>query len=236
MREKDLQFDRKKHLLYSRHAKKVIRSKLLADFGPERGEELWEAAQRQYVEYLKDAPDVGGKKSPHHGTYDSILVFAYCAVLPQRPTVEELQPLAAELFMSGFKLMGKFFDLNKPGHLALAARIFQNVANKDKALQARYPDGFHMEIKPFDKERGVIFYRFTQCPNADFARAHGLLDILPALCNCDHIGLKEIGAGLVRHHTCGRGTECDYCIVGSKSPILKEHPLETDGDGLWISR
>ena len=134
MREKDLQFDRKKHVIYSNHAKKVIQEKLVGKYGVRKGLAIWEAVQRQYVEFLKDAPYVGGKKSPHGGTYDSILVFAYYSAVPEKPTLDELQTMNAEIFMSGFRTLGKFFDLNKPSHLKLAAKIFQSVGDKDKKL------------------------------------------------------------------------------------------------------
>ena len=233
MREKDLLFDRKKHLLYSKQAKKCIREKLRADYGAERGEALWEETQRRFVESLKDAPDVGGKRSPHHGTYDSILVFAYYTVVPDKPDLAELHALNDELFMSSFKTLGNLFDLTKSAHFRLAAKIFQNVGDRDRALAC--PAGFQMENKPFDRENGVIFYRFTHCPNATFAAEHGLTHIMPALCNCDYVGLSEIGAALIRRDTLARGCECDYTIVGSESPLAKEHPRTTDERGFWVN-
>ena len=93
MREKDLQFDRKKHVICSNRAKKGIRAKLIADYGAERGEELWEKTHLKFVKFLKDMPYVGGKKSPHGGTYDSILVFAYYTVVPEKPSLDELQKM-----------------------------------------------------------------------------------------------------------------------------------------------
>ena len=54
MREKDLPFDRTKHAVYTRNAKKCVRKLLRRYYGKHTAEELWEKVQLQYCEYLKD--------------------------------------------------------------------------------------------------------------------------------------------------------------------------------------
>ena len=74
-----------------------------------------------------------------------------------------------------------------------------------------------MQTEPFDPKTG-IHYRFEQCPIAEFAKAHDLLEIMPAICNGDYPAMELLHAGLIRTTTCANGNVCDYWIVGDKSP------------------
>ena len=62
--------------------------------------------------------------------------------------------------------------------------------------------------------RGGPFYEFTACPAAEFAKKHGLTDIMPALCNVDFASMELLHARLVRTTTCACGDRCDYTICG----------------------
>ena len=237
MRNQNIRFDRKKHILYSCHGEKIIRKRLIQDYGEVRAQALWEQTQFQYAEFLKDAPDVGGKRNSHAtGIYDSLLFFAYYTILPEKPSLTDLQPLSAKLFMASFKTLGKLFNMNRRGELKLLSKVFQKVGDKDRKSEAHYPDSFKMINELFDAENCVIRYRFTQCPNAEFAKAHGLSHVMPLLCNCDYIGMEYLHAGLIRYGTCMHGDCCDYCIVGDKNPLLKQHPRTTDAQGFWVNK
>ena len=93
-----------------------------------------------------------------------------------------------------------------------------------------------MEGYSFDNGAGIVRYYFSQCPNADFAKRYGLVDVLPFMCNCDHLALNKVGTSLIRCGTCATSDVCDYCIVGSKSELAKKHELITDVNGLWLTR
>ena len=41
---------------------------------------------------------------------------------------------------------------------------------------------YRMYVAPYDKDQ-PIYYEFTTCPAAEFAKEHGLLEVMPALCN-----------------------------------------------------
>ena len=72
-------------------------------------------------------------------------------------------------------------------------------------------------------------------PVAEFAKAHGYLNIMPAFCNCDYPAMEYINAALIRKHTCANSDVCDYLIVGDESKTAKEHPKETDEQGYWYN-
>lgn len=51
MRDKNVRFDRKKHILYSRHREKLIRERLILDYGEARVQELWRQTQLQHANH-----------------------------------------------------------------------------------------------------------------------------------------------------------------------------------------
>ena len=98
-----LNFDRKKHCMYPKAMGKKIREKLITDFGKTVGDQLWEKTRLKYAELLSDAPSMKG--TPHSaGAYTAILFFAYYSILPEKPSIEELQPFTNELFSVCFFL------------------------------------------------------------------------------------------------------------------------------------
>ena len=60
-------------------------------------------------------------------------------------------------------------------------------------------------------------------------------DVLPVLCNCDHLAMQAIHAALIREGTCVTSDCCDYCIVGDRNPIAMEYALVKAENGLLLS-
>lgn len=237
VKERDLKFDQKRHCLYTKKSKKLILEYLSNEFGKEKAEELWEKIQLKYVEFVNDCPDVGGKKNNHAvAIYGSLLIFAFCEAAVPDKSIEELQSLVYKIFMEdSFKILGRIFDLNKPFHMKLANKVFSKSGQKDQRLAKQYPAGFITVTEPFDEEHQAVRYYFSQCPNAEFAKKHGLTRWMPLFCNCDYLAMRELGCELIRHGTCTNGDRCDYYMVGSNNPIVKKYPLKVDQDGLWYN-
>ena len=89
--------------------------------------------------------------------------------------------------------------------------------------------------KPYEEGK-PIYYEFTACPAAEFAKQYGLTEIMPALCNVDYVSMELIHAKLVRTTTCANGCKCDYAICGDKDPYLKGHPEYRDAAGYRRNR
>ena len=74
MDNKNLDFDRNCHVLYSAICKKEIKKKISAHYPAAERDAVWTKIQSRYVEYLKNwRTDLGGKKNFHNGkggTYD----------------------------------------------------------------------------------------------------------------------------------------------------------------------
>ena len=84
MKDNELPFDRKSHVLYSKPCKKEIRAKIALHYPEAEREMIWEKVQWQYAGFLSDGrTDVGGKRNFHNGvggTYDCIAIMSYYKV------------------------------------------------------------------------------------------------------------------------------------------------------------
>lgn len=220
-------------LPYCRKVKKWLTER----YGKSQAEDIWQKTVKQYDEYIAESPDYCGKKTSHSGAiYGGMLIFALYQSLPDKPPVPELEPLARDMFTSPFARIGKILNLNRPSNMRLIGRIFQKVGERDRKDAAKYPDGFMTVNEPYDKDHHAARYRFTQCPNAEFAKKHGLMHVLPVLCNTDFSGISELHGTLIRPCTCGNSDICDYTVVGNKNPIAAEYEIVTDNGGFLVSR
>ncbi|MCM1561735.1 MAG: L-2-amino-thiazoline-4-carboxylic acid hydrolase [Butyrivibrio sp.] len=230
MKEKELAFNNKKRLPYSKTVKKVMLKHLTAAYGTDGAEELWERIQGTYVDFLKDMPFIGGRKNTQAGgVYDSIALFAYYEAVPVKPDFEEMSIMNRETFVPAMQAMG-FLDMNWSWVLRLQHFIFRSIAKRAKKHEREWAGNYHMEVRPYDREKG-IYYEFTSCPIAEFAKRHGYADLMPAFCNADYPMLGAMHGGLIRKSTCAHGSHCDYWIVGDQSGYLKKHPAKTDSKG-----
>ena len=228
MKDRDLQFDRTCHVLYSKACKKEILKKISLHYPPCKRENVWENVQKQYVLFLSDwRTDLGGKKNFHNGkggNYDCIALMAYYVVCKKVTNLKEIEEMEGNLFLGAFRKM-KFADCNKLFFKRLMYKAFKNA----KKQCDKWGD-FTMNIAPFEKDK-PIYYEFTRCPTAEFAKKHNLLEIMPALCNPDFEAMECIHAKLVRKTTCANGEKCDYTIFGDRDEYLKNHPEYRDEYG-----
>ncbi len=217
--------------------RKPVNKWLCERYGEEQAAEIWKKTEDQYNEYLKDLPDYGGKKNGHAmAIYGGLLVFALYPILPDQPPVAELQDFVSNLFMGPFVTLGKIFNLNRPRDMRLINKIFKKSGDGDRRDIVKYPAGFINVEEPYDEVKHIARYHFTQCPNAEFAKEHNLLHVLPLMCNSDFFGIEQIHGTLIRCGTCGNSDLCDYCVVGDRNPLAKEYRIAKDESGFLVSR
>lgn len=233
MKDSELNFDRTCHVLYAKPCKKQIRAKIALHYPPAQQEAVWERAQLQYVDFLKDwRTDLGGKKNFHNGkggTYDFIALMAYYVVCKEVANLSEIEEMEGNLFLTAFRKL-KFVNANRPFIKKLLYRAFSNAKK-----QCDTWGDFEMHIAPFEKDQ-PIYYEFTACPTAEFAKKHDLLEVMPALCNPDFEAMELIHARLVRKTTCSNGCKCDYTICGDRDEFLNAHPEYRDEAGYRRNR
>ena len=232
MKDSELNIDLTCHVLYSKPCKAQIQSKIALHYPECEQEAIWTRVQKQYAAFLSDwRTDLGGAKNFHNGAggnYDCVALMAYYVVCKDVTSVEEIERMEGDLFLPAFRKM-KFVDCNRPIFKRLMHRAFLNA----KKQCDKWGD-FKMNVAPFDKDK-PIYYEFTECPTAEFAKKHGLLEVMPALCNPDFTAMELIHARLVRTTTCANGCKCDYTICGDRDEAVSYTHLDVykrqDHDG-----
>ena len=201
MKDNELLFDRKSHVLYSKPCKKEIQAKIALHYPEAQREAVWENVQRQYVDFLSDwRTDLGGKRNFHNGaggTYDCIAIMSYYAACKAVTSFREIEE---NLILPTFRKL-KFVDCNKPFWKKLMYKSFVRA----KAGCDKWHD-YEITVAPYEKNK-PIYYEFTACPAAEFAIRHDLTEIMPALCNVDFAAMELLHARLVRTTTCANSHE-----------------------------
>ena len=222
----------KNHLPISKEMETVLKRHLSAKYTQTVADDIWKNILTQYEAFTKDLPDLGGKRNRHNGpggTYDCIALFAYYEALNHEPGMDELYEMNCEVFLPAFKKMAGIVNANKSIFRRILKLAFDMTAKADERIK----DGYIMKVEPYSRDG--VRYHFDRCPVAEFAKAHGYLNIMPAFCNCDYPAMEYINAALIRKHTCANSDVCDYLIVGDESKTAKEHPKETDEQGYWYN-
>ena len=182
MKDKELQFDRTCHVLYSKPCRAEIQKRIALHYPPEERDAVWEKVQLKYVEFLSDwRTDLGGKKNFHNGkggTYDCIAIMSYYVVCKSVTSFREIEEIEEDLILPSFRKL-KFVDCNKPFWRGLMYKAF----TRAKSACDRWHD-YEMTVTAYDKDK-PIYYEFTACPVAEFAKKHGLDEIMPALFQAD---------------------------------------------------
>ena len=208
--------------------KKEILAKITLHYPEVEREAVWEQVQLRYAELLsKWRTDLGGKKNFHNGvggTYDCIAIMCFYDACRDVVTFREMEEIEENLILPSFRKL-RFVDINKPFWKKLMYRAFSTAQ--------KHCDTWHdyeMDVAPYENSK-PIYYEFTACPAAEFAKRFGFADIMPVLCNVDYASMELLHAKLVRKTTCVDGCRCDYTICGDKDPYVKEHPEYRDENG-----
>lgn len=233
MKYKDLlkKIDTSKHYIYTKQCEKAVMKKLCFHYGREGALHLIEDIQKKFLEYLTDLPSLGGKKNFHNtsagANMDCLLLFAYYETCKGKTSVKEVEEIEMSLFLPAFKFLSmlKFINMNKKFVRKL---MYKRFVSAQKACEKA--GDYDMVLDSYT-EKGPLSYHFKKCPIADFAKAHKLTELMPAMCNPDYAAMQALHAKLIRCNTCSNGNICDYRITGDKDPFVKEHPEYIDDEG-----
>ena len=228
MEGEKLAFDHTCHVLYSKACKEQIQAKIALHYPAEQREAIWTQVQKQYVNFLKDwRTDLGGKKNFHNGTggtYDCIALMAYYVICKSVTNLDEIEEMEGNLFLPAFHKL-KFVNVNKTFFKRLLHFSFATAGKKC----LKWND-YKMNVAAYQKGK-PIYYEFTECPVAEFAKQFDLLEVMPALCNPDYTAMELLHAKLVRTTTCSNGSKCDYMICGDEDEYCRQHPEYKDVQG-----
>lgn len=106
MKDKELNFDRTCHVIYTKQCKKEIQKKIALHYPKGEQNGVWEQVQRQYVDFLSDwRTDLGGKNNFHNGkggNYDCIALMAYYTVCKDVTSLAKIEEMEGNLFLGRF--------------------------------------------------------------------------------------------------------------------------------------
>lgn len=213
---------------FSKKARKEVIERIKFHYGDHREEEIWNAVERKYYDFLKKwHRDLGGKGNFHNGkggTYDCILFLTYYSVYKDVTNLKEIEELEESLVLGNFRKM-KFVDCNK----VFWKRVMYFAFKKAEKKCHKWND-YRMVVAPYCKG-DPIQYQFHSCPVAEFAKFFELTEAMPALCNVDYKSMELLKAKLIRSHTCVESEYCDYTICGDKDPYCQDFPEYRDEKG-----
>ena len=174
-------------------------------------------AKTEYKVLLNKIDDIGADNPMASNIYMSFVFFAVYRAADGKITVNDLRITAREVMeWKLLKCVGAFIDLNKPGDIdSMRKKMLKNAEWLEKHPQYKKVSwDFNFDD---NKHRDGYYYHFTQCPLNDFARREGLLEVLPVMCEMDHLTAGLMHAKLHRENTlAGGGEMCDYWFVGDK--------------------
>lgn len=235
MLETHLHIDTRRHVRFSSSTERTLQTLLLRDFPHEEAEQLWQRLCRIYESYLTDLPYTGGKSNPMwDDLYDSLAVFAYYEVLPEKPTLEEFEQVVAQNFNRvHFPSWLRFGT----GTIRFCVRLIGSVMGRN--LNRHYADGSWGNCwgigtpENLDNLPGM---QLRGCPIAAFARKHGYAHLMPAMCNPDFEGMANMHIHLVRPRTVAMGyPSCDYYFTPLGSPEAERYPIRKTPEGFLVN-
>lgn len=201
--------------LFKRYAEENLREDVSA---------ILNNADMLYDGFKKETPDIGGKKNLMSVNLDMALAFFAFYEASGKCLKGSDILMMAEWMTEGMKPLGKFIDFNKPWVAKLMYKFYSGYskkANRNKD-NGTWNNTWGVEINPEGQVEGCAFY-LVGCPLVDFAKKHGYMEIMPYLCETDHVTANLMNAKLIRKHTVAQGSEfCDYWYVGNKSETAKD--------------
>ena len=155
MKDNELLFDRKSHVLYSKPCKKEILAKIVLHYPEAEREMIWEQVQRQYAVFLSDwRTDLGGKKNFHNGvggTYDCIAIMSYYVVCKAVTSFREIEEMEENLILPTFRKLN-FVDCNKPFWRKLMYKAFVRA----KSGCDKWHD-YEMSVAPYETDKPIYY-------------------------------------------------------------------------------
>ena len=220
-------------------SKKWIKNQLSKKYSSDEAEAKYQEILEIYEKFSNETPSIGGKDNPmSKNFYGALSAFAYYECMNCDMSPDEIMDMCFGM-MIGDKKGGQLskFNLNNK----LVQKIFHGLFRlRAKKLNRHKKDGswnntWGMEVQ-HDINDGIHFV-LRGCPIKDYCEKHGIMEILPYLCNMDHLMIQALQLYLIRPKTCSNGDEiCEYTIVANDSPLAKINPIVVTDSGLMLTK
>ena len=193
----------------------MLRHLMQKRYGYELAKRAYDGSRLIYRDLIDAAPQIGAGNPMEKNIYEACVFFAMCRAADGALTPDMMRKVVGDLFNLPFmKALGIIRDLRtQRGMDSMNASLHACArwAEERPEIQDATWD-FNFED---DRDGTVVHYHFTHCPLNDLCRQQGLMDILPVMCEIDHITPRLMHGKLTREHTLALdGPYCDYLIEG----------------------
>ena len=196
----------------------VIRHFLQKRYGYDLAKTAYDGARPIYRQMLADCPPVGSDNPMASNLYEACVFFSMYRAAKGEITPEMMRLVVDDIFsMRIMKRALSTLNLNQPANVArLNQRLHDNAAWVED----------HPEVEPYTWDFNFgdscgdsqVCYHFTRCPLNDFCREQDLMDILPVMCEIDHLTTRLMHGTLTREYTLATGGPvCDYLMRGDRA-------------------
>ena len=194
---------------------------------PEKKSEICERADKEYRKLITtQMPDLGGKKNGMSSNMDTwFTIVAFYEASDHLIDGRAFQVIYG-WHADRLRFLGKFVDGNRH---KFPYRLFEKIYNKyerqlrEHQAKGEWTDSWDIRVNPEHHTTGYSF-ELIGCPIARHAREHGYEDLLPYLCQTDHVLAEVLHAKLIRTKTEILGGDCcDYWYVGDKSEPARQY-------------
>ena len=167
-----------------RKYRKFIR-RLAEQWFPGERDTILEKADRQYTEFWKTTPDIGGRDNMQFKDLDFLIAFfAFYEACGRQIGTAELEEFACETVVKPAKAAGKIINWNNPLMEKISTRLYAGYKKKIDRHVARgeWGNTWRIELNPEGHREGFAIHT-RMCPNVDFCKAHGYEEFLPVVCS-----------------------------------------------------
>ncbi|MCM1268890.1 MAG: L-2-amino-thiazoline-4-carboxylic acid hydrolase [Bacteroidales bacterium] len=200
---------------------KKVRPVLVRRYGEEKTAKLLRKTKPIYERFLAETPSIGGKKNVMSGNLDmAVPFFALYEASGKSLSADLINEMLDAVMVSRYRRAGRFINVNrldKPWIIKRLHRLMEKIARKLNEHKGKdWNNTWGILVNPEGHDHGFAM-TLVGCPIADFAKAHGYMDILPLLCDSDLKAAAAMHAKLIRHHTVAQGADtCDYWYIGDQ--------------------
>ena len=203
------------YALFSPSMKKVIAER----YGKDYARELMKKSKPVYRQIVEEADDIGDDNPM---AYNELFALAFIA--PYIASGKKISPeTVQEMMRAGLYQVRWFFsmtNLNTPKGKAENKKTILNYMKwYTPEKEAKYPTSFKVDLvgQPYE---GACYYRITRCPICLYCQKLGVMELMPLLCNLDHVMIHLQHGVLHRQHTLADGgSYCDYYITGNQENL-----------------
>ncbi len=206
--------------LFSGTMKKVLEEK----HGRAYAGKVMKKSKSVYRRIVEEADDIG-KDNPM--AYNEMFALAFVA--PYLASGREISPETVQEMMRRSLYHVKWYfsvtNLNTDrGKNANKKNIVKYVKWYTPEKEKQYPTSFKVDFvgQPHEK---ACYYRITRCPICTYCKKLEVEELMPLLCELDHVMITLQHGVLHRKQTIAEGGEyCDYYITGDKEDARIETP------------